>query len=882
MKRMRALIRLLCLFLLLAAPAGAHAQRAGSAPAAVRQAYLDDQGVIRWRDTRREVVLFGANYALPSSSDYRAAGYLTQDRKRLIDEDMAHFARMGWDGLRVAFWGDWQNSDTLGNLIENDHLDLLDYLVARARERGIYILFNPIHTYHAGWPDAMGDSFPGFAAHYPKNQLGTNPAAIAAQTNYLRQILAHVNPYTGTALRDEPSILFIEMINEPIHHPEDVGATRYIDALVDAVRDAGSKAITFHNVSQDFQIAPAIQQSRVQGVTFGWYPTGLNSGREQRGNTLPTVEDYPPLDDPVLRGMPRLVYEFDSADQQTGYMYPAMVRTFRVGGVQLAAMFAYDMLETASRNLGWQTHRLNMVYTPRKAMSAVIAAEAMRRLPRGGYYGGYPADTLFGPFRVSYRENLSEMAAEDAFLYAGTTRTSPPRPDRLTRIAGYGSSPVVRYEGEGIYFLDRVREGVWRLELYPDAVDVDDPFRMQRADKIVTRAIYREHGMRITLPDLGPSFHVEAVAAGNPQATRAEGGGFRVRPGVYVLSAGGPVDRASLPARIGQVGFGEYHAPRPDTLPLRVLASAPPQTVAGWPAEFNARVVSDARPDSVVLWIRRAGVGWFRPFGMRAVGAYDYRATVPADSLEAAPYEYVISVRQGDTTRTYPEGIARGPWDWDFSAGEVWRTTVVPRTAPLPLFTPGEDAARLAFSRIGDGYREGIFRVVTSPLTGQPALHLELPIGVEGTTPEDYTASLLVMDRIAGRAETADEATGVRIRMRGVGPRQTLYLTLMEADGTSWSAAMDVDSAWTERTIPIEDFLMARGVKLPQGYPGTWNYWVDQAGGRGGPGERPRIGEVERLQLSLRGNDPWMNPLEPLGPGEYGVEVESVALVFER
>ena len=884
---MHCLLRLLSLLVLLAVPATARAQGGGGAAQAFRQVFVDDAGVIRWRDTRDEVLLFGANYALPSSSDYRAAGYLTTDRKRLIDQDVAHFARMGWNGLRVAFWGDWQNADTLGNLIENDHLDLMDYLVARARERGIYILFNPIHTYHAGWPDAMGASFPGFAAHYPKNQLGTNPAAIAAQTNYLRQILAHVNPYTGTALRDEPSILFIEMINEPVHHPDDpAGSVRYIDALVDAVRDAGSDAITFHNVSQDFRIAHAIRRSDVQGATFGWYPTGLNSGREQRGNTLRTVEDYPELDNPALRGMPRLVYEFDSADQQTGFMYPAMVRTFRAGGVQLAAMFAYDMLETASRNLGWQTHRLNLVYTPRKAMSAVIAAEAMRRLPRGGYYGGYyggyPVDTLFGPFRVSYRENLSEMAAEDAFLYAGSTTTRPPRPERLTRVAGYGSSPVVAYEGEGIYFLDRARPGVWRLELYPDAVDVDDPFRMQRADRIVTRAIYREHGMRINLPDLGPSFHVQAVAAGNPQATRADGGRFRVLPGVYVLSAAGPVDRASLPARIGPLGFDEFHAPRPDTLPPRVLPSAPPQTEAGRPAEFAARVVSDAPPDSVVLWIRRAGVGWFRPFGMRAVGAYDYRATVPADSLEAAPYEYVISVRQGDTTRTYPEGIARGPWDWDFSAGEVWRTSVVPPTAPLPLFAPGEDASRLAFSRIGDGYREGIFRVVTSPLTGEPALHLELPIGVEGITPEDYTASLLVMDRIAGRAETADGATGVRIRLRGVGPRQTLHVTLMEADGTSWSAAVEVDSTWTERTIPIEDFLMARGVKLPQGYPGTWNYWVDQAGGRGGPDEWIRIGEVERLQLSLRGGDPWINPFEPLQPGEYGVEVESVALVFDR
>ena len=65
------------------------------------------------------------------------------DRKKMIDEDMAHFARMGWDGLRLTFWGDWEASDSAGNLIANDHLDLQDYLIAKARERGIYMLFLP-------------------------------------------------------------------------------------------------------------------------------------------------------------------------------------------------------------------------------------------------------------------------------------------------------------------------------------------------------------------------------------------------------------------------------------------------------------------------------------------------------------------------------------------------------------------------------------------------------------------------------------------------------------------------------------------------------------------------------------------------------------------
>src|SRR5437870_13622543 len=113
-------------------------------------------------------------------------------------------------------------------------------------------------------------------------------------------------------------------------------------------------------------------------------------------------------------------------------MYPAMARTFRAVSAQFAAMFAYDMLKTASRNLGWQTHRLNLVYTPRKAMSAVIAAEAMRRLPRGGSYGPYPRNRTFGPFRVSYEEDLREMVTPDAFLYTGTTRTAPPDPAQLT------------------------------------------------------------------------------------------------------------------------------------------------------------------------------------------------------------------------------------------------------------------------------------------------------------------------------------------------------------------------------------------------------------------------------------------------------------------
>src|SRR2546429_296762 len=409
-----------------------------------RHVYLDNQGVVRWRDDKQEVTLFGANYVLPTASDYRAAGYLHADRKKMIDEDMAQFARMGWDGLRLTFWGDWEASDSAGNLIANEHLDLQDYLIAQARERGIYMLFSPIQLYGSNWPDALSDtSPPGFGRHFGKARMGTDPAALAAQVNY-----------------------------------------------------------------------------------------------------LPGTEAYPDMLRPELARLPRIVYEFDSPDLRTGYMYPAMARTFRAVGAQFAAMFAYDMLQTASRNLGWQTHYLNLVYTPRKAMSAIIAAEVMHRLPRMRSYGSYPENTRFGDFHVSYDGDLGELVARDAFLYAGSTRAAPPDPAALRRIAGYGSSPVVTYDGEGIYFLDKVRPGVWRLEVYPDAVPIRDPFELPSADKIVTRAIRRTWPMTITLPDLGPSFTAQPLASGSVQPGGVQGGRFQVTPGVYILSTRG-VDAAT-------------------------------------------------------------------------------------------------------------------------------------------------------------------------------------------------------------------------------------------------------------------------------------------------------------------------------------------------
>src|SRR5689334_5427795 len=183
----------------------------------------------------------------------------------------------------------------------------------------------------------------------------------------------------------------------------------------------------------------------------------------------------------------------------------------------------------------------------------------------------------------------------------------------------------------------------------------------------------------------------------------------------------------------------------------------------------------------------------------------------------------------------------------------------------------------MAFSRIGDAGRRGLFRLVPSRVTGEPVFHFELPVSASGAGPADYTASLVIREKVLARRETIAEVDRLGVRLRGLGPRQVLHVTLMEDDGTSWTAALPVDSTWSERTVPLSGFAPGRGVLLPEGFPGEWNYWVAPAAGRGGSGDRPRLDRVERLQLSLRREEGVAIPV-----GRYGVEVEWVTLASGR
>jgi len=527
--------------------------------------YMDKQGVLRYAKTNSEASFYGVNYTTPFAHAYRAQKALGLDLEEAIRNDVYHFARLGFDAFRVHVW-DTEISDTAGNLLENDHLRLYDYLLAELKKRKIKTIITPIAFWGNGYPD-RDEATPGFSRYFGRGKLTTNDTAIRAQENYMRQFFKHVNPYTKLSYEDDKDIIAVELNNEPAHSNPKKGVTDYINRLGAAVKSTGWTKPIFYNIAQGPYFSDAVAASNVDGFSFQWYPSGLVGNQTLKGNVLPNVDVYRiPFRDtvPAFKNRALMVYEFDAADVFDSYVYPAMARSFRGAGFQWATQFAYDPMAIANVNTEYQTHYLNLAYTPSKAISMLIASEVFHRIPRMKSYGTYPVDSVFDVFRVSYANKLSEMNSPEKFYYSNNTSTIPVNKKQLKNIAGVGSSSIVSYSGTGAYFIDKIKEGVWRLEVMPDVIYIHDPFERTSPEKIVTTIAWKSNKIEIRIDELGNNFSVKPLNKNNNYSATATDNSFQITPGAYLISKRG-LSYSGNKNSLAPIGFNEFVAPIGDS-----------------------------------------------------------------------------------------------------------------------------------------------------------------------------------------------------------------------------------------------------------------------------------------------------------------------------
>ena len=508
-------------------------------PLPIRPIKVED-GVLYYQDGK-EVALWGTNIYPQSWNEYENIKKLGLDHKKVTDEDFEHLKKMGVNVIRMHIF-EKEIADEEGNLVENDHLDILDYVIYKCQEEKIYLFLTPV----AWW--GSPSRIPCFS-DIPKENMMVDKKVVEKTKNYLKQFLTHLNPYTKKRYLEQEGFFAIEIMNEPTYFSYDdllakekPGAdyqwevwrswceergikpeereffplfryeyfANWLGECYRAIKETGAKQIVaapFFSAAQQDDLIEAIYLSPCEAITYSAYPGGwaqMNDSRdmleEVDGNYRWLSES---LSDPRLKSKARLVYEFDAPALLIGaYVYPMIACMWRSLGTQVACQFQYDSVATAEFNSDWWNHYLNYLYTPSKAVSYIIGGEVFRRLPR---FFPYPKpsgkrERIFEGFTVSFPFNISLMWRDGIWMNSNRVDWNPFKPRGIPKlIVGVGSSPFVQYDGTGIYRI-RVEDKLIDIEVNPDAEinPLADPMRTELG-KTLTKLYEREHNMAIKL-----------------------------------------------------------------------------------------------------------------------------------------------------------------------------------------------------------------------------------------------------------------------------------------------------------------------------------------------------------------------------------------------
>ncbi|RKD15066.1 hypothetical protein BCY91_05930 [Pelobium manganitolerans] len=762
---------------------------------AQEKVFVNEQGKIKWTNSKKDAYFFGVNYSAPFVFGYRhikASGISVEEA---IKQDVYHLARLGINAYRIHVF-DTEITDSVGNILDNEHLRLFDFLINELEKRDIKILLTPIAYWGNGYPEKDVPTG-SFSFKYGKKDALVNPEAWKAQQNYLQQFFQRKNRYTGKTYQDDDAIIATEINNEPHHSGPKALTTEYINTMVKTIRNTGWTKPIFYNISESPKYADAVVKADVQGHSFQWYPSGLVANRTQQGNFLPHVSTYNiPFDTiPGFNKRAKIVYEFDGADIPASYHYPAMAKSFRNAGFQWATMFAYEPLTIAGVNTEYQTHYLNLAYTPSKAISFMIANQVFQH--------NLPAN-------VSYAQNNSELVKDTLFYYANSSQ-SIVKTQKLKHIAGTGSSKIIEYSGNGAYFLDKITDGVWRLEVLPDVISLADPFAKTSPNRKVRAISWNNNTFKIKLPDLGETFTIKGANQNNSFVGKATKQAFAAVPGTYILSKK-PASAFKPKQKVANLFLSEFVAPADNNNELRVYHN-PPRNLSETSDILLQASIGGADSTAKVSVVFNMGQRRGQQIEMQKKGSV-YEAKIPQSSISAGLLQYFITVATPESTTAFPENIKGSPYDWDFNA-QPYEVFVNRANSSLTLFNALRDKNQLNYYN-PDWENYGLAYTATTN-----ANELAVTSIMKKTDRTNFMGwQTYIGDLVQNRKADLQNFVQLNIKASSSFKNATAKVALITKDGNAYAGNFTVTDSVTTAQIPLSNLKPEAMLLLPRPYPG--------------------------------------------------------------
>ena len=422
-------------------------------------------------------------------------------------------------------------TDGNGNLLETPFLDALDYLVFRAGEKGLYLSLAFLN--HMGVPG------PGTAWIGQERESWIIDTTIVRKTkNYIRQLVERKNPYSGLTYKETPAIAYWELINEPaLYAHSEIGASRfrdvyaswlkkrhrddtpdafarfrtetvrdYIDGMVDLLRSLGDGhpvcwGLNWHRYRKgNSDIFDGAAASKADIVAFCNYPgQDLVEQDYYRYTHNLSEEDFTSwfndnrkspngygwVMESAFATKAKVVYEFETFFNLSAYLYPVQAVYFKSLSAQTGSMWTYTFSEIAEYFGG--SHFLNIRCTPAKAASFVVAGQIFKE-ERCGIGTTISQEMEGAHWCISRSRNCAVYADGTTYCNSGPVPDDwNPRPPtgKEKQIAGVGNSPLVKYEGSGLYLIEDTGSELY-LTLMPDVHLAGNPYARAGYDAKVT------------------------------------------------------------------------------------------------------------------------------------------------------------------------------------------------------------------------------------------------------------------------------------------------------------------------------------------------------------------------------------------------------------
>lgn len=199
------------------------------------------------------------------------------------DKLVKEFTRYGINIVRMHYVSHRTPKEypVLDSFIEPLQLEKFDYFIAKLKEHGIYVYFQLNIARKFGAVNGISNA--GKLPKYKNGVDNLNPRMIELQKKFHKEILDHVNPYTGIAYKDEPCISMMEIANEN-----------------SIIHSWFSKTHNFPNLVEPYKSEFIAKWNEYLSNKYGttdnlkkaWFAASVGSGQELMVNACKDTYDY--------------------------------------------------------------------------------------------------------------------------------------------------------------------------------------------------------------------------------------------------------------------------------------------------------------------------------------------------------------------------------------------------------------------------------------------------------------------------------------------------------------------------------------------------------------------------------------------------------------